>query len=62
MSVTTQPTTFADLYTLVLNQVRSQTSQANTLSQAKRAVNMALQDMHLGSDYGAPGYALGLRL
>jgi hypothetical protein len=51
MSVTTQPTTFADLYTLVLNQVRSQTSQANTLSQAKRAVNMALQDMHLGSDY-----------
>ena len=51
MSVTTQPTTFADLYTLVLNQVRSQTSQANTLSQAKRAVNMALQDMHLGQDY-----------
>ena len=51
MSVTTQPTTFADLYTLVLNQVRSQTSQASTLSQAKRAVNMALQDMHLGTDY-----------
>ena len=49
MSVTTQPTTFADLYTLVLNQVRSQTSQANTLSQAKRAVNMALQDMHIGT-------------
>ena len=51
MSVTEQPTTFADRYTLVLNQVRSQTSQANTLSQAKRAVNIALQDMHLGQDY-----------
>jgi hypothetical protein len=51
MSVTTQPTTFADLYTLVLNQVRSQTSQASTVSQAKRAVNMGLQDMHLGQDY-----------
>jgi len=51
MSVTGQFTTFQDLYTGVLNAVRSQTTQASTVSQAKRAVNIALQDMHLGQDY-----------
>ena len=51
MAVTEQFTTFADLYTGVLNAVRSQATQASTTSQAKRAVNVALQDMHLGTDY-----------
>jgi len=51
MAVTEQFTTFNDLYIGVLNAVRSQTSQASTVSQAKRAVNVALQDMHLGQDY-----------
>ena len=51
MSVTTQFTTFNDLYIGVLNAVRSQTSQASTLALAQRAVNVALQDMHLGQDY-----------
>lgn len=50
MSVEGQFTTFADLYTGVLNATRSQTSQADPKSQAKRAVNVALQDMHLGTD------------
>lgn len=49
MSVTGQFTTFADLYTGVLNATRSQISQADPKSQAKRAVNVALQDMHLGT-------------
>jgi len=51
MSVTTQFTTFADLYTGVLNAVRANTSQTAVVSQAKRAVNVALQAMHLGHDY-----------
>ena len=49
MSVTGQFTTFADLYTGVLNAIRAQTTQADPKSQAKRAVNVALQDMHLGT-------------
>lgn len=49
MSVTSQFTTFADLYTGVLNATRSQLTQADPKSQAKRAVNVALHDMHLGT-------------
>jgi hypothetical protein len=51
MAVTEQFSTFNDLYIGVLNAVRAQTSQASTTSQAQRAVNIALQDMHLGTDY-----------
>lgn len=54
MSVTQQPTTFADLYTLLENAVRVTTGISATDSQAKRAVNMALYDMHLGVDYRLP--------
>lgn len=54
MSVTQQYTTFADLYTGLLNAVRADTSQTATSSQAKRAINVALQDMHLGFDYKFP--------
>lgn len=54
MSVTQQYTTFADLYTGLMNAVRSDTSQSATISQAKRSINVALQDMHLGFDYKFP--------
>lgn len=54
MSSTSQFTTFSDLYTGILNAVRSQTSQAATVVIAKRYVNVALQDMHLGTDYVLP--------
>jgi hypothetical protein len=54
VSVTTQPTTFSDLYTLLLNAVRADTSATGTISQAKRAINMALYDMHLGMEYKYP--------
>lgn len=54
MAVTAQPQTFADLYTLLLNAVRSDTSATATISHAKRAINMALYDMHLGFDYRFP--------
>ena len=54
MSVTQQYTTFADLFTGLMNAVRSDTSQSATISQAKRAINVALQDVHLGFDYKFP--------
>lgn len=48
MSVTTTPKTFSDLYTALENAVRVDTGITATENQAKRAINMALQDMHLG--------------
>lgn len=54
MSVTQQYTTFADLFTGLMNAVRSDTSQTATISQAKRSINIALQDIHLGFDYKFP--------
>lgn len=54
MSSTSQLTTFSDLYTDLLNRVRSDTSQTATSTQAKRYINIALQDMHLGFDYRFP--------
>jgi len=54
MAVTEQPRDFSDLYTLLINSVRGDTSGTATVSQAKRAVNMALYDMHLGLDYKLP--------
>lgn len=48
MSSTTQPTDFSDLYTALLNAVRADTSQTTTVTQAKRYINTALLDMHVG--------------
>ena len=54
MSTTTQYTTFTDLYTGLQNAVRVQTGVTATENQAKRAINVALHDMHLGFDYRVP--------
>jgi len=54
MSSTSQYTDFSDLYTGLLNSVRSDTSISATIDQAKRYINIALQDMHLGFDYKFP--------
>lgn len=48
MSSTSQPTTFVDLYTDLQNRVRVTTGVAATETQAKRYINIALQDMHTG--------------
>lgn len=48
MSSTTQPKDFSDLYTDLLNRMRLQTSETATATQAKRYINIALQDMHIG--------------
>ena len=48
MSATTQVTTFSDLYTDLQNRVRVQTGVTATENQAKRYINIALHDMHLG--------------
>ncbi len=48
MSSTTQPQTFSDLYTALLNAMREDTSGTATTTQAKRYINTALQDMHIG--------------
>lgn len=49
MSATTQVTDFSDIFTMVQNALRQQTSVTATENQAKRAVNVALHDMHIGS-------------
>jgi len=54
MSATSQYTDFSDLYTGLLNIMRLDTSQTPTVSQAKRYINIALQDMHLGTDQRLP--------
>ncbi|MEQ1844156.1 MAG: hypothetical protein ABL983_01095 [Nitrospira sp.] len=54
MSSTSQVTTFEDLYTDLMNRVRVTTSVTATLEQAKRYINIALQDIHLGFDYKLP--------
>jgi len=48
MSSTSQPTDFSDLYTDLMNRTREDTSVAATVTQAKRYINIALYDMHLG--------------
>jgi hypothetical protein len=48
MAVTEQPATFADLFTLLQNALYKQTGVSATENQAKRSVNIALQDIHLG--------------
>lgn len=54
MSSTSQYTDFSDLYTGLLNAVRSDTSVTATVDQAKRYINTALYDMHLGFEYKFP--------
>lgn len=54
MSTTSQPTTFVDLYTDLQNRVRVTTGITATENQAKRYINTALQDIHLGFDYRFP--------
>lgn len=49
MSATSQLTDFSDLYTDLLNRVRADTSATATSNQAKRYINLALHDMHIGS-------------
>lgn len=48
MSSTSQYTDFSDLYTGLLNAVRADTGQTASVTQAKRYINIALQDMHVG--------------
>lgn len=45
---TLQPKDFSDLYFALLNSVREQTGTTATVQQAKRMINTALQDMHIG--------------
>jgi hypothetical protein len=54
MSATTQVTTFSDIYTDIQNRVRVTTSVTATENQAKRYANIALHDIHLGTDYKFP--------
>lgn len=54
MSSTSQVTTFSDLYTDLLNRVRTSSGVTATDTIAKRYINIALQDIHLGFDYKLP--------
>ena len=49
MSSTSQLTDFSDLYTDLQNRARVQTGVTATENQAKRYINIALEDMHIGS-------------
>ena len=48
MSATSQPTDFSDLFTDLQNRVHVITGVTATANQAKRYINIALHDMHLG--------------
>ena len=48
MSDISQPTDFSDLYTELMNRVHAETSKATTIVIAKRSINKALYDMHVG--------------
>ena len=48
MSTSTQVTTFADLFTDLQNRVRQQTGVTASQNIAKRLINVALHDMHIG--------------
>lgn len=54
MSATSQLQTFLDLYTDLMNRTRVTTGVTATDNQAKRYVNVAMHDMHLGQDYKFP--------
>lgn len=54
MSTTSQLTTYSDLYTDLQNRTRVTTGVTATETQAKRYINIALQDIHLAFDYKLP--------
>jgi len=54
MSTTSQVTDFSDLHTDLQNRVRTTTGITATENQAKRYINIALHDMHLGQEYRYP--------
>ena len=54
MSSTSQVTDFRDMYTDLQNRVREQTGVSATETQAKRYINTALQDMHIGQAEKVP--------
>lgn len=54
MSTTSSPVDFSDLYLDLENRVRIETGVSASENQAKRYINTALQDMHLGTDYRFP--------
>jgi hypothetical protein len=54
MSTTSQPTTLSDLITDLQNRVRVTTGISATETQAKRYINIALHDMHIGFGYKLP--------
>ena len=54
MSATTTPTDFSDLYVDLQNRTREQTGVTATENQAKRYINIALHDMHIGTAENFP--------
>lgn len=62
MSTTSQLTDFSDLYTDLQNRVRAQTGVTATENQAKRYLNIALHDMHIGFEYRFPWAERSARL
>ena len=54
MSSTSQITDFNDLMTDLQNRVRVTTGVSATETQAKRYINISLQDVHVGTDYVFP--------
>jgi hypothetical protein len=62
LSTTSQLTDFSDLYTDLQNRVRAQTGVTATENQAKRYLNIALHDMHIGFEYRFPWAERSARL
>src|SRR3990167_421634 len=54
VSSTTQYTTFSDLYSALQVAARVTTGVSATETIAKRLINAALHDMHIGTDYRFP--------
>jgi hypothetical protein len=48
------PKDFADLYNDLVNRIREQTGVTSTNQQAQRYINIALLDMHVGTEYKLP--------
>ncbi len=62
MSTTSQPTTFSDLYTDLLNRMRESTvASASTIPLAKRYINIALHDSHLNPGGSTPNWPWAVR-
>lgn len=54
MSNISQPTSFSDLYVELQNRIRLTTGVTATEVLARRAINIALQDIHFGTEYRLP--------